>query len=280
MSADGQTLATASPDMTIQFWDTPSRTIIRTIPMNAPVAQYDLSHDARMLAVVHVGSRTLSILDAVTGQSLVAIPLPRDVPTDIQWSPDGGLIAVGYGSGDLVIIDRKEQRIVGEFKYDNLAVREISFSHDGRRLVMATDSIKNLILVDPADGRLLMTLIGHDELVIGCRFSTSGSLIASYGNDGVIKIWDARTGHLLKTLTGHTADVNSIIWSPDDQRLFSCSANGQILVWETGTDDPLLILQAAGSTIARSLAFDPRSETLFAFMDDSTVRFWSASPEP
>ena len=52
-----------------------------------------------------------------------------------------------------------------------------------------------------------------------------------------------------------------------------------MLVWEASTGNRMLILQAAGSTGANSLSFDPRSETLFAFMDDSTVRYWSASEE-
>ena len=233
-----------------------------------------------MLAVVYEGSTTLSILDDVTGQLHSEIPLPHDLPSLIRWSPDDRMLAVGYGSGELILIDSREQRIVGEFKYDNLIVLDISFSPDGRRLVLASDSIKNLMLGDPADGRLLMTLIGHEESVTRCRFNTSGSLIAASGYNDVIKIWDARTGRLLKTLVGHTADVSYVIWSPDDQRLFSSSTNGQVLVWEAGTGDPLLILQAAGSTIARSLVFDPQSETLFAEMVDGTVRYWSASPEP
>ncbi len=187
------------------------------------------------------------------------------------------MIAAGFSTGELVLIDHRAQRIIGDYKYDNYMTRDLSFSPDGRRLVIASEGNKNLKIVDPADGRLLMTLIAHEELVIGCRFSTSGSLIASCGNDDVIKIWDARTGRLLKILTGHTSDVMSVIWSPDDQRLFSASTNGQVLVWEADTGELLLILQAAGSTSIRSLVFDPLSETLFAELVDGTVRYWSAS---
>ncbi|MCH7547257.1 MAG: protein kinase [Planctomycetes bacterium] len=280
MSADGRTLAALTPDTTIRLWDASSRTTNRSIPLDAPAGIFDLSHDARMLAVVYEGSTTLSILDDVTGQLHSEIPLPHDLPSLIRWSPDDRMLAVGYGSGELILIDSREQRIVGEFKYDNQGVRDISYSPDGRRLVFTTAGNNNLKLIDTTDGRLLTTLIGHEDTVVACRFNTSGSLIASCGEDDVIKIWEAGTGRLRKTLTGHTADVIHVIWSPDDQRLFSSSANGQVLVWEAGTGDPLLILQAAGSTVARSLVFDPQSETLFADMVDGTVRFWSASPEP
>lgn len=42
----------------------------------------------------------------------------------------------------------------------------------------------------------------------------------------------------------------------------------------------LLILQTAGSAIASSIAFDPRTETLFSVTNEGTVRYWNASPEP
>ena len=47
-------------------------------------------------------------------------------------------------------------------------------------------------------------------MVTNVVFHPDYTLIASAGEDAVIKIWDFDTGKLEKTLTGHTEKVNAL----------------------------------------------------------------------
>src|SRR6267142_1412812 len=44
---------------------------------------------------------------------------------------------------------------------------------------------------------------GHAHSATAVQYSPDGSIVASGGNDGTIKLWRAADGMLLRTLTGH-----------------------------------------------------------------------------
>jgi WD40 repeat protein len=54
-------------------------------------------------------------------------------------------------------------------------------------------------------------------------WSPDGKLIASGGQDRVVRLWDAATGKQLQTLTGHARTISAVIFSRDGKRLVSAS---------------------------------------------------------
>ena len=53
-----------------------------------------------------------------------------------------------------------------------------------------------------------ITLKGHTGGVTSVAFSPDGKRLASAGEDGTVKVWDAATGQEILTLKGHTGRVN------------------------------------------------------------------------
>jgi WD40 repeat protein/serine/threonine protein kinase len=98
------------------------------------------------------------------------------------------------------------------------------------------------------------TLYGHTGGVLSVAFSPNGQLLATGGEDGTAKVWDARTGQELFTFKGRAA-VNSVAFSPDGQRL-SAASGGTAQIWDARTGIELLTI---GRTIGPvwSVAFSP-----------------------
>ena len=48
---------------------------------------------------------------------------------------------------------------------------------------------------------------GHTDSVVDVAFNASGTLLASAGMDGVVKVWTVADGTLLQTLDGPTEDI-------------------------------------------------------------------------
>jgi len=115
---------------------------------------------------------------------------------------------------------------------------------------------------------------GHAHSIMAVQYSADGSMVASGGNDGTIKLWRAADGMLLRTLTGHQvpnpqllATVQSVAFSPDGTLLASAGNDGTIFVWRVadGTVAQTLSAFIAGQNGCLSpcgLAFSPNGQML------------------
>ncbi len=82
-----------------------------------------------------------------------------------------------------------------------------------------------------------LTLKGHTGLVVSVAFSPDGRRIASGGQHGEVKVWDAATGQEILTLSGHASPVTSVAFSPDGRRIASASFDGTIRIWDGPSND-------------------------------------------
>jgi WD40 repeat protein len=63
-------------------------------------------------------------------------------------------------------------------------------------------------------------------------FSPDGSLLASCGDDGKLRVWDARTGRLRSTVDVANDRVWCATWSPDGKRMATADRNGAVKVYD------------------------------------------------
>jgi hypothetical protein len=99
------------------------------------------------------------------------------------------------------------------------------------------------------------TLDGHRGEVLACAFSPDGSLLASGGNDGIVKLWDSARGEERATLA-HGGWVTACAFSPDGSLLASASGDRAVTLWQVENGEKRAVLPCAGE--ARCVALDPR----------------------
>lgn len=130
--------------------------------------------------------------------------------------------------------------------------------------------------------RLRLALGGHEGPVYGVAYSPDGKLIASAGEDGTARLWDAATGSELLTLQ-HPLAVSRVSFSPDGARLATSTPDGMVRFWDVTSGQELLTIAAVKNVIAplspffNNIAFSPDGKFL-ATLDDneSQVRFWDS----
>src|SRR5258708_490637 len=90
-------------------------------------------------------------------------------------------------------------------------------------------------LPDAALARIGTTRLRHGGWAIMVACSADGNLLASSGNDNLVRLWDPQTGREVRRLEGHSNWVNTVAFAPDGKTLASGSADGTVRLWETAT---------------------------------------------
>ncbi|KAF1960186.1 putative WD-repeat protein [Byssothecium circinans] len=122
---------------------------------------------------------------------------------------------------------------------------------------------------------VLQTVETHSNCVNSLSFSADGTVLASAGGDGMVKILDVKSGAVLQTLDEHQRSkaVCSVSFSPNGTLLASSSADGTIIVRDAGSRATTRILKGH-LDLVNSIAFSPDGMLLASASSDATVKLW------
>ena len=241
-SPDGSYLASVSSDQTLRIWELPSGKQIHSIPAHYG-AVYDVAVSADSSLLATAGEDNMvAIWNPGSGNQLHRISMP--LVQSVAFSPDSHRLAAADWNRVVHFFDADGTKELGSLSSQVEGLLSVRFSHDGRRLVLATD--KNTVDVWdlPTDYRgknssrtdhWAFTLDGHTGVVARAVFSPDDRRIATASHDGTVKIWDARSGQEVLTLRGHAGAVQSVAFSPDGSLLASADTEGTVIIWDGTT---------------------------------------------
>ena len=246
------------------------------------------SPDGNLLAV---GSAIgVWIYDAHTAEPLSLLAAHSSVINGVSFTPDGKTLAAACEDGTIRVWDLS----TGEHKQTftrreySFGVDSVSFTADGRTL--AATSFSNLDLWDIVTGvrkKLSVALenrrIDFDHLpyiMLGgskTSFSPDRKTVASWGRDGIIRVWDITTRKQVQTITIQPSSGQLIVSvSPDGRLLATTNRNEPIRLWNinTGTETQTIITD---SRYILNLVFSPDGTILASYNVNETIRLWDVN---
>ncbi len=280
-SPDGKTLAVGT---TIGIWlyerdnlDAPPRLLEGH---TSGIRGIDFSPDSKILASVSPDG-TLRLWD-VTTNKLIGEPITpfNGWALDVAFSPTGKLLSVG-GCWGFKLYDVTNPAEPIESRSQDVGVDcvgAVAFSRDGSHVGYTTkqdDSADPFVEVMDVNTGETLPLGTHEGDILSLAFNPDGSILASGGDDRLIRLWNTENGELIETLEGHSSRIRSLRFTSDGEQLISASGDRQILVWDvaSGTQigDPL-----EGSIVGGvSIALSPDGTQFVSAGNDGTLRFWN-----
>lgn len=183
---------------------------------------------------------------------LVQLPMSSHAITCITHSRDAEWIAIGREDGQIELIGPNgHQTLIGHHR----KIQTLEFSADQTKLISGSyGEFPNLLVWEVKSGKQLQRMDFHGwDAEIGvsaCRFSPDGKVLATTGNDGVIRLWDVE--HLDKptgVLIGHSLNVNDCAFNAEGTRLFSVGDDKKLKVWDIRHYRELLTIDTDGKGI-------------------------------
>ncbi len=179
------------------------------------------------------------------------------------------------GDGTLGFFDRWTGRLLHRAGRKSIVHTEwVESSADGSKLVAGWGSGR-LSIHDAKTGRVLLTWPGHPDSVFEAHFSRDGKRILSCGQDGFLRIWDARTGANLAILAQPKQGRRPPRWETFAPSSINTTAFHPTKPWVAmGTPDGLLawVDERTGRVMAqRTLAGDAVMALMPGLDNDSLV---------
>ena len=217
--------------------------------------------------VTSSSDHTVRIWDSTTGKQLDLRRFDGGVQ-DARFSPDGKSVLALIAAGVLTIFQPDEPGGVKVLASD--VGYPVAFDGGGSR-VAVTDFEYALRIFDPISGnQVLPPLAGNEDTINAIEFSGDGRQVATAGQDGTARVWDASTGVLVASLAGHADGVTQVAFRADRRAIATGDGQGTVRIWPLQGNNlapPLVIPKAQQDGSAR-VAFN-RAGQLLAYGDRS-----------
>ena len=238
-----------------------------------------------------------------------------NVVNGVSFSKDGTIIASVSGDGTIKLWTAKGTPLTFEQQKQQFSkFNSINFSAKGE---IVTASKNGRITIWNQKGRIQNTWIGYNdcEKYVYCiksiALNSQGNLIASAGEDGIIKLWNwegklkyqhkysksvnavsfshdgiliagTEDGKLIlwnslsqpKIWAAHNGSVNGVSFSPDGRMIASAGNDRTIKLWDLkGILQPLMTLRGHTDSV-NSVTFSPDGQTIASASVDNTIKLW------
>ncbi|KAM0952659.1 putative transcription factor WD40-like family [Dioscorea sansibarensis] len=202
--------------------------------------------------------------------------------SSIAWNSKGDLILMGSYDSKVIIWDTITWMPKQQLNFDSelLPVFIVAWRNNTSFTTCSRD--KKIHVWNVGDSQPIITFTGHQDDIGGIKWDPTGTLLASYSDDGVLKIWTLKQDHSLHNLM-HCEGINSIRWSPTgpgtnnpNKRLLLASAadDATVKIWDAAQGQLLYTFNGHRGPVIE-IEFSPDGDYIASGSGDQRLLIWN-----
>lgn len=282
-AADESVLAVGGTDGSIRLWDL--RTRMKTMTLRSRV-HLRTGHDALVTCLAYTRTGELmasghldgSIYLWDTGSGLeheVKVGHDESV-TGLAFSPDGKILVSGSKDSTIkcwemdAVLAGEARRLM---RRQPAEVTALGVFPGGTHAITG-HSNRSLRVHELETGRLSATVHGHRGAPRTLAITLDGSLVASGGVDGAVRIIDVNKKEVIREFEGHTRGVCALVFFPNGRQLASVAMESSVAIWDLDQEEQILGLQGRSDESFVSVALLDGGGRLACGLTDGRIRIW------
>ncbi|MGH7870465.1 MAG: WD40 repeat domain-containing protein, partial [Candidatus Dormibacteraceae bacterium] len=207
-------------------------------------------------------SKDLQMWDWSNGQLSIVYKAPLAELWALGFSPDGSMMAAGWGGEMVALTDTKDFKSIGELRSHEGYIISVAFSPSGRLLATAGRD-RTAKLWDPNTRNELASLVGNEQQLRSVVFTPDGESVVTLGMDGEIKVWKLSTVLQRGVILSATNFAAGLALSADE-RVLATSSDSAVQLWDLDRRVEIRSIPTDESGPCE-IAFSPK-EPLLAFL--------------
>jgi WD40 repeat protein len=259
-SQDGNQAFSMSRNGTIENWDTETGSSINKTNIGISLCfkcVVSSQLEVGLINMVDDMRHNLYLIDLKTAKCLFVLNQHSSVISNFAMS-DNGKVIISASESELHwggFRENKEYLYIILEEFSEVAERVISCCLNQDGTILATAYSNGIIRIRRLEETFLLDIeTGHEDLIVKCVLSSSGSIVISSSKDGTFKVWNAITGKCIYTLPIET-DLYHFSISSDEKFVLYCQARDTVQVLDL--DNGQVFGRFTFDSWVSALAFSP-----------------------
>lgn len=241
-SRDGRSVLTASEDRSASIWNSRNGRLNRSYRLPGAAFLVGVSPSGHRIAVVAY-DKAGHAMTRLFGRRGPMRLLPQIGVSDVEFSPDGRLLAVASHDGSVTFWQASNGRFVRRLADESDSLADEEFSPDGTLLATAS-SDGGIRVWDVKTGQRTFFFTEHAAPATHVAFDPTGTYVVSTSADRTARIWATggiEAGRRAALLAGNSASLATAGYASDGNDVVTAGADGVARVWDARIEQQLAV---------------------------------------
>lgn len=152
--------------------------------------------------------------------------------TSCDFNSRTHLLIIGLSNGVFSLYEMPDFNLIHTLSISNRSISSCAINRSGDWLAFGCATLGQLLVWEWQSETYVLKQQGHYHNIGALEFSPDGSVVATGGDDGKIKLWSMTSGFCYVTFSEHTAAVTDLCYVRGGHAIVSASLDGTVRAFD------------------------------------------------